>query len=145
MSDRRILRVIDANLNRSREGLRVCEEIARFILKDKSLREQLKKARHEINGCVPALPVSVGQLFACRNVWGDFGKKPHRLERRRTGISDLFLANAQRTKESLRTLEEASKILGGRAHEKFKKIRFKVYAIEKKALPKLETICDHGP
>ena len=43
-SDGRVLRVIDANANRLTEGLRVCEDTARFILND-------KKATQSFNLC----------------------------------------------------------------------------------------------
>ena len=44
----KIYRVIDVNLNRSREGLRVCEEVARFILNNKSITARFKALRHDI-------------------------------------------------------------------------------------------------
>ena len=46
MVDKGILRVIDANFNRCKEGLRVVEDIFRFILKQDSLRKILRKLRH---------------------------------------------------------------------------------------------------
>ena len=42
-------RIIDANLNRVSEGLRVVEEIARFILSDEKLTGELKLIRHDIH------------------------------------------------------------------------------------------------
>ena len=42
-------RIIDANLNRVKEGFRVCEEITRFILDDHKFTASLKKYRHEID------------------------------------------------------------------------------------------------
>ena len=41
------LRIIDANINRAGEGLRFLEEIARFVLDDAALSQQLKNMRHE--------------------------------------------------------------------------------------------------
>ena len=43
-----VLRIIDANLNRALEGLRIIEEIVRFILQDKRLTGYLKAIRHQI-------------------------------------------------------------------------------------------------
>ena len=144
MNQRDVLRILDANFNRSREGLRVCEEITRFVLGNKALTQRLKKSRHDISGCLKALPVSQAELVACRNVAGDVGKKACGLERGRKDALDLFLANAQRAKESLRVLEETSKFVDERLSEKFKKIRFDVYSIEKKTLLELETLRHHG-
>ncbi len=42
-SRRTIYRIIDANLNRASEGLRVIEDGVRFILDDRSFTEELKE------------------------------------------------------------------------------------------------------
>ncbi|MGH7198391.1 MAG: hypothetical protein ACREH5_06595 [Candidatus Omnitrophota bacterium] len=44
----------------------------------------------------------------------------------------------------MRVLEETAKLLDERISARFKKVRFNVYAIEKKALPKLEALRHHG-
>lgn len=142
---RDLLRILDANFNRSREGLRVCEEIARFVLEDRRLARALKKARHAVTASLKRLPVGRSDLLACRDTGGDVGRVSTRSEKRRSGFLGLFLANIQRVKESLRVLEEGSKLFGRENSEGFKKIRFDVYDIEKRSLPKLETLCDHGP
>ena len=41
-------RVVDANLNRTREALRVLEDYARFGLNDRFLTERLKSLRHQL-------------------------------------------------------------------------------------------------
>ena len=48
ITPRQTLRIIDANLNRVGEGLRLLEEIARLLLNDTTLTEQLKTMRHEL-------------------------------------------------------------------------------------------------
>ena len=138
--DRKIFRILDANFNRSREGLRVCEEIARFYMESKTLSRDLRKARHAISACWKVFPGSWTKLLAARDVRGDVGRRPSLLERDRKNIAAVFLANAERTKESLRALEEFSKLIDEAVSEKFKKIRFQVYAIEKRAHPKLEAL-----
>ena len=45
-----MLRLLDANLNRIGEGLRLLEDISRFIINDASLSAALKSMRHEILG-----------------------------------------------------------------------------------------------
>jgi len=42
------LRIIDANLNRIGEGLRLLEDLARLLLNDTTLTQQLKTMRHEL-------------------------------------------------------------------------------------------------
>ena len=145
MRRRDVLRILDANFNRSREGLRVCEEITRFVLEHKALTDGLKKARHDVSDSIKKLPLSLTELVSARNVHSDVGRHPSKLEKNRRDSLALFLANAERAKESLRVLEETAKLLDERVSERFKKVRFKVYAIEKKALPKLEALRHHGP
>jgi len=45
---RQTLRIIDANLNRIGEGLRFLEDVARLLLNDATLTQQLKTMRHEM-------------------------------------------------------------------------------------------------
>ena len=42
------LRILDANINRIGEGLRVLEEFARMSLNDTELTQRLKDMRHEM-------------------------------------------------------------------------------------------------
>lgn len=145
MKRRDLYRVVDANFNRCREGLRVCEEVARFLLNDAALTRNLKKTRHAATDCLRRLPVSQAALVSMRDVERDVGKEPSFLEAGRKDVSALFLANIQRVKESLRVLEETLKLIHGASANKIKKIRFDVYAIEKKILPKLETLRHYRP
>ena len=145
MNRREVLRILDANFNRSREGLRVCEEIARFVMEDKALTRRLKNARHAVSDCLKGIPASWSELVASRDVRRDVGKGRSALENGRRNTLDLFLANSERAKESLRVLEEASKLMDEKISAKLKKTRFDVYAIEKSALPKMEALCHHRP
>lgn len=142
---RELLRILDANFNRSREGLRVCEEITRFALEDRRLTVAIKKVRHDLSGCLKDSGISLSELLAARDVSSDVGKRSEPFENPRAGRSDLFAANIERTKEALRVLEETSKLTAPGLSVRFKKIRFSVYAIEKKILPELEAVRDHGP
>lgn len=126
----RILRVIDVNLNRVREGLRVCEEVARFILNDKSLTKRFKALRHDIQKIILTSKIKASLLHSVRNVEADCGKEFSLLERK-TDLKSVFFANIQRTKESLRVLEEFFKLVDQKAAEKFKRLRFKIYQLEK--------------
>ena len=143
MTRRQIARILDANFNRSREGLRVCEEITRFVLEDRLMTGRLKKVRHEITGCLKKMPLTRTELVGSRNSRQDVGRGSSRLERGRRNALGVFLANAERVKESLRVLEEVSKLIDEGTPQKIKKIRFIVYEIEKKILPLLETLRDH--
>lgn len=144
MRRRDALRILDANFNRSREGLRVCEEVARFVMDDAALTAALKKARHGVSACLASFAVPPVELVRARDSRDDVGRESSTLERRREGAPGLFTANIERVKEALRVLEEASKLVDVSASARFKKIRFKIYDIEKNALPKLEALRHHG-
>ncbi len=133
-----IYRIIDANINRAKEGLRVCEEIARFVLDSRSLTEGLKKVRHEIDQALKIIPKSSAKLCELRNSLADvgFGIKLKK-EFRRSGYKDIFFANIARVKESVRVLEEFSKLKSIKTATHFKKIRYEVYDLEKKFANKL--------
>ena len=52
----KVLRMIDANVNRTTEGLRVAEDIVRFVLDDEKLTSRLKHIRHELSLNVRRVP-----------------------------------------------------------------------------------------
>jgi thiamine-phosphate pyrophosphorylase len=131
----RILRLVDANYNRALEGLRVCEDIARFIKNDKNLTKSLKYLRHELCDTIRHdMPLRREELLACRDVACDLGKGSTPAELRRNSYGDIFAANIQRVKESLRVLEEFSKIVSRKqATLRLKSLRYLTYRLEKKA------------
>ena len=131
-------RIIDANINRAKEGLRVCEEITRFMLSSASLTAKFKKIRHEINSLSRRLPVSHLELLESRESRKDVGRHIYANELKREGLSDIFFANLQRGKESLRVLEEFTKLCDKKLAIGFKRIRYSLYQIEKEAAGKIK-------
>jgi len=129
-------RIIDANLNRAREGLRVVEEIARFDLEDSPLASHLKSLRHEIATILKEVPGEA--LLAARDSSCDIGKNSH-YDEHRDGeeLPEILKASMVRTQEAMRVLEEFSKMLNFPAGKKFKDIRFRLYTIEKEITEKL--------
>lgn len=132
-------RIIDANINRTKEGLRVCEEIARFILNSRPLTAEFKRIRHNIDSIIKRLPPNI-KLIQERNSLKDIGKNIRANELHRADCRDIFCANIQRLKESIRVLEEFSKLGDRKAALGFKEIRYEIYAIEKKSLKKIESL-----
>lgn len=132
------LRIIDANLNRVGEGLRLLEDIARLLLNDAVLTEQLKTMRHEL---IRGDYSFHQQLLQSRDVEGDVGidiEVP--AEEKERGLPLVLVANARRVQESLRALEELAKVPGITPKldsEKFKHGRFNLYTIEQKLLARL--------
>ena len=136
-------RIIDANVNRVKEALRVCEEITRFILNDQKFTALFKTYRHQIDNIVKDFfPAQI--LLKERNSSGDVGRGNFRLELGRSGLKDIFWANIQRAKESLRVLEEFGKLGDTKAALRFKQLRYKVYEIEKKSFKKISSLPDSG-
>ncbi|MBF0478758.1 MAG: thiamine-phosphate pyrophosphorylase [Candidatus Omnitrophica bacterium] len=130
-----IIRVIDANLNRAKEGLRVCEDICRFILDSKPLSRQCKDLRHQLNAVVEKLGPAA--LVNSRDIENDVGKPSTTTEMARSKVADIFYANCQRVKESVRVLEEFFKLVDKKLAEDLKKIRYQVYAVEKKVVERI--------
>ena len=67
------VRIIDANANRAREGLRVLEDIARFMLDRGDLTELAKRLRHEVTAAIGALGIDPVRGLAARDTSGDVG------------------------------------------------------------------------
>jgi len=129
-------RIIDANLNRVKEGLRVCEEITRFMLNHHKLTAQFKRIRHNID-CLGRRIYPPAKLLGQRRAQTDVGRFNSSGELKRGNCKDIFWANLARVKESLRVLEEFSKLADTRAALGFKQLRYKVYEIEKDSFKKI--------
>ncbi len=136
-------RVIDVNLNRSREALRVCEDITRFVLEDKALTVSIKNIRHKISSAANELFDQKIISIKSRNTKTDFGKEYVFDKVNKTGFKSVFYNNAHRAQESIRALEEFSKMGSSNLYKDFKALRFKVYNIEKKAIKKLQALCSN--
>lgn len=130
MADKKVWRLLDANANRAREGLRILEDTARFVLENASAAAGLRKLRHTLDAQVRR---HYKQLLSERNVATDSGRKnvatPHK-----TGVPGLLAANFKRCSEALRVLEEYGRVISPKAVAHFQKIRFEVYGWEKKLL-----------
>lgn len=129
---KKLLRILDANCNRAKEGLRVCEDITRYILDRKTLSGRHKKIRHALAECIKDFGVKA--LLESRNIENDVGRGSSASEMKRTNVLDIYLANAQRVKESLRVLEEFAKLKKPSTAETIKQLRYSFYAIEKKVV-----------
>jgi len=139
--DAGVLRILDANLNRSREGLRVCEDVSRFILNSDALSKELKALRHGIASAMKDLPSRPRSLLESRDSEGDVGRSSKLVtEMRRKDPAGIFMANMQRVKESLRVLEEFAKLGDRGLAIKFQRLRFRAYDVEKKVVARLSAM-----
>ncbi len=120
-----LYRVIDANLNRLKEGIRVIEDIARYSYNNQSLASRLKVLRHssQIDDLL--------HLLHSRDSVNDVLRPSTVSELERTDIQSIVTANYKRAQESSRVLEEMYKILSPELSEHFKHIRYELYTLEK--------------
>lgn len=131
-----LYRILDANFNRAREGLRVVEEMARFLLNDGDFTGRCKHFRHRLGELEDIFPGGAGSLLAARDSAADVGLGCREEgEDRRKNYLDLLAANCRRIQEALRVLEENAKLFG-RGRE-FKELRYQVYELEKELAGRL--------
>lgn len=133
MEDRlKIYRVIDANINRAREGLRVIEDVCRLFLDNKSLSTKVKNIRHSLSKTVKK-----ESLLKFRDSKSDIGRSPlfDKKSKVKT-IKEILIANLTRSQESMRVLEEFSKLVSPQSTNFYKKIRFGLYDVEKEIFEK---------
>ncbi|MBL9032323.1 MAG: thiamine phosphate synthase [Phycisphaerae bacterium] len=128
--DAAILRMLDANTNRAREGLRVLEDIARFALDHDALAREAKTLRHALTDAIASIPGAqrLG-LLGSRDTPGDVGTVAH-TPAERAGLPSLAASAGARTTEALRVIEESSKSLGGSA-EPIERLRYRAYTLDR--------------
>ena len=120
-----VCRILDANLDRAREGLRIVEEWCRFGLNSARLSEECKQLRQELASWHSA------ELRAARDTPGDPGTElTHPQEQQRASIGVLLQANFCRVEEALRVLEEYGKLYHPKMGGSFKQMRYRVYTLE---------------
>ncbi len=122
---------IDANFNRSMEGLRVCEDVCRFVLHDEILSTRAKEYRHVLAE-LSSLWMKI-DLLSARDIATDPIKFVHLEETTQKGndnpIEVLFLRNIRRAIEAVRSIEECARI-DNKDHGNFQSLRFQLYAFE---------------
>ena len=133
--DKGIGRLLDANFNRAKEGMRVCEDICRYILDARASTRSYKEIRHRLTAIAGELRIA--KLLNTRNVSGDVGVGSSLPEFSRSNTADIFFANSQRVKESLRVLEEFAKLKNKRSAQQLKQLRYRAYTLEQKTSQRL--------
>lgn len=118
------LRLIDANLNRLREGIRVAEDIFRYIYNNKEISTKLKSLRHI------ARTKNYYELLETRDVENDVLRESIKSEQNREDLNSILIANFKRAQESSRILEELTKLSSIEDSENFKYIRYELYNLE---------------
>ena len=137
------LQVIEANLNRLREGIRVAEDLLRYTPGAEREFSILKKLRLDAGAAErQTRRVLGGELSRARRLQRDSGKdETPAAELARGDVSELITANLKRAQEAARTIEELAKLTTGAAlSRRYKKLRFAIYACETEVISKLAAL-----
>jgi thiamine-phosphate pyrophosphorylase len=134
-----VWRILDAGLNRVREGLRVLEDHSRFAINSQEITRQLKSMRHRIVEAEQSLlqgrlndSASPDFGISSRDTLADVGTQITTTgEQSRGSLNDVVTANYRRAQESLRSLEEFSKVVSLPFAMTIKQCRYELYTIEK--------------
>jgi thiamine-phosphate pyrophosphorylase len=131
--DVKILRLIDANLNRAREGLRVVEDAFRFLDDNPQAQVELKRMRHSLLRYESLVDPSGEELLRNRASDEDIGAFVNPAsEMHRPDTISVIRSNLKRVQESLRCLEEYGKLIDAQAAGIAKRLRFDAYGFEKR-------------
>ncbi|MFN4260679.1 MAG: thiamine phosphate synthase [Gemmataceae bacterium] len=127
-----VARILDANANRAREGLRVVEDYCRFVLDDATLCGALKDLRHEMTAILAQVGLFATAGLAARDTSGDVGTSlATASERQRQALADVVRANWKRWQEAARCLEEYCKLDYPEAGLRLEQLRYRGYTLEK--------------
>jgi thiamine-phosphate pyrophosphorylase len=126
---RSLLRILDANLNRAREALRVLEDLARFHRDDTAAAAALKDARHSLDRLARPL---ARDLVGARDSERDVGRDGDRVVDRPRSPREIQAANLKRAGEALRSIEEVAKGRYAELSREAHRRRFELYTLEKR-------------
>ncbi len=137
-------RLLDANINRSTEGLRVLEDIARFNFDNQKISFEIRTVRHQIRDLFRGKEKA---LLSSRDAVNDVGRviSSESVNDRRIDLKDTVLSNFKRVQEALRSIEEMLKTAGEYdAGKTAETLRFSVYSLEPGYLSCFSKILPHG-
>ena len=130
MNDSRAARIIDVNLNRLSEGLRVVEDVVRLGLEKPRLLAEVRALRTRVSRETRALRKRV---ILSRESETDLGRGDRFDRTKRNSLEDVLAANFKRAEEAARVLEEVLKVAEPGLAGKLKAVRFRLYDMERLA------------
>ncbi|WAL59794.1 thiamine phosphate synthase [Thermocoleostomius sinensis] len=120
-----VYRILDANLDRAREGLRIIEEWCRFGLNNAHFASDCKQLRQEL------AQWHRDDIRATRDTPNDSGTDlTHPQEEQRSSVAQVLRVNFCRVQEALRVLEEYGKLYFPEMGTACKHMRYRVYTLE---------------
>lgn len=124
-----LFRILDANLDRAREGMRILEEWCRFGLNDEPATAQFKQLRQAV------AQWHTSEIRLARDTPGDLGTAlTHPQEATRSSLTDVLQVNFARTQEALRVLEEYGKLHSVDMAAACKQMRYQLYTLDSQIL-----------
>lgn len=123
-----IYRIIDANINRASEALRVIEDWSRFAKNNALISNKLKNIRHSLNTHFS----SPNGLIQSRESINDVGRNLTNTSSKNS-IKNIIRANCKRAEEALRVLAEYGQLLNINT-KTLEENRYEIYNIEKELL-----------
>ncbi len=120
-----VAQLIDANLDRAREGLRVIEDWCRFGLNRKDLVVTLKDWRHQLG----AHHHEIYKKARATKKDPGIGLN-HSSQENRHSAEQIIAANCSRVQEALRVLEEFTRSIDPELAACASKIRYELYELE---------------
>lgn len=120
--------MIDANINRVSEGLRVLEDISRFYFDDENKAKEIRSMKHKLRKLFDD-----DVLIQYRSVETDVGVAVSQQSKvdQKHSIRQVLVANCKRCQEGLRSLEESLKAISYYNEAKTcEAIRYFVYQLE---------------
>ncbi len=124
-----VLKILDANLDRVREGLRVIEEWFRFGEANLHQAALCKAMRQEI------ATFHTEAMHQARNTPGDpLTTVDHPNEAERLDVGDVLRVNFARLQEALRVIEEYAKLIDPKLAGAAKQWRYQIYTLESACL-----------
>jgi len=125
IEDLRIFQIIDANLDRAREGLRVIEDWARFGLGNEKFVERIKNFRQILG------KNHLEVYKESRNYIEDQCQGlTHKEQINRKTPEQIISSNAARVQEALRVIEEFSRLNNKQLSKIASEIRYEIYTLE---------------
>ena len=136
-----IQRIVDVNLNRVREGLRVLDDYARFVCNNSMATQTIKQIRHDVVSAetqfcrslsTVASPNDTTNLLSNRDTAGDVGTGiTTKQEQFRESVESVVVVNCRRIQEAMRSLEEFGKLQDTNFAARIKQMRYQSYELEK--------------
>lgn len=130
------LRIIDVNLNRLDESLKLIEDVARFYLASRPLLLRTREVRRLFLDLKRSLPAKA--IIGARQSHQDLGRKAAFDSSLQKSSTATVLSNLTRAKQAARTIEETLRTINVRLSGRMKEIRFLLYDLERDMVIQLE-------